>query len=97
MIFSTLFKTKAKWQHKDATTRIAAINDELSTTNSEQQAILSMLIKEDCSDLVRRAALIKLACFDRYLEESKTNDQDKKSNQIDMFDQYKQQITILIQ
>ncbi|MEW6993802.1 DUF349 domain-containing protein [Colwelliaceae bacterium MEBiC 14330] len=77
MIFSTLFKTKAKWQHKDATTRIAAINDELSTTNSEQQAILSMLIKEDGSDLVRRAALIKLACFDRYLEESKTNDQDK--------------------
>ncbi len=77
MIFSSLFKTKANWQHKDAAIRISAINDELSTTDSEQQAILSMLIKEDVSDLVRRAALIKVACFDRYLEESKTNDQDK--------------------
>lgn len=77
MIFSSLFKKKANWQHKDATIRITAINDELSVSDNEQNAILSMLIKEDVSDLVRRAALMKVASFDRYLEESKSNDQEK--------------------
>lgn len=77
MIFSTLFKTKIKWQHKDATVRITAINDELSPENSEQLLILSDLIKQDDNDLVRRAALIKVASFDYYLKESKENSLDK--------------------
>jgi len=77
MIFSSLFKTKANWQHKDAAVRIAAITDELSTENAEQQLILTDLIKQDTSDLVRRAALIKVASFDCYLVESQDNTQDK--------------------
>jgi len=77
MIFSKFFKTKINWQHKDATVRITAINDELSADNSEQFAILSELINQDVSDLVRRAALIKVASFECYLEASKDNDQVK--------------------
>jgi len=77
MIFSKFFKTKINWQHKDATVRITAINDELSADNSEQFAILSELINQDVSDLVRRAALIKVGTFDCYLEASKDNNQVK--------------------
>jgi len=77
MIFSSLFKTKANWQHKNVAVRIAAINDELSVNNPEQQLILADLIKQDSSDLVRRAALIKVASFDCYLVESQENNQDK--------------------
>ena len=77
MIFSKLFKTKFKWQHKDATVRITAINDELSADNSEQLAILTDLIKQDSSDLVRRAALIKVGTLECYLEASQHNDQAK--------------------
>ncbi|KGJ93692.1 DUF349 domain-containing protein [Colwellia psychrerythraea] len=77
MIFSKLFKTKIKWQHKDATVRIAAINDELSADNSEQLAILMDLIKQDSSDLVRRAALIKVGTLECYLAASQDNDQPK--------------------
>ena len=77
MIFSSFFKTKANWQHKDATVRITAINDELSANNSEQLAILTELIQQDVSDLVRRAALIKVASFDCYLEASHKNSQAK--------------------
>ncbi|MFQ3267255.1 MAG: exonuclease SbcC [Colwellia sp.] len=77
MIFSKFFKTKINWQHKDATVRITAINDELSADNSEQLVILSELINQDVSDLVRRAALIKVASFDCYLEASKDNNQVK--------------------
>ena len=77
MIFSKFFKTKINWQHKDATVRITAINDELSADNSEQFAILSELINQDVSDLVRRAALIKVASFKCYLEASKDNNQVK--------------------
>ena len=77
MIFSSLFKTKANWQHKNVAVRITAINDELSADNSEQFAILIDVIKQDASDLVRRAALIKLASFDCYLEASRENSQDK--------------------
>jgi len=77
MIFSKLFKTKIKWQHKDATVRITAINDELSADNSEQLAILMDLIKQDTSDLVRRAALIKVGTLECYLEASQENDQTK--------------------
>ncbi|PKI15970.1 DUF349 domain-containing protein [Colwellia sp. 12G3] len=77
MIFSKLFKTKVNWQHKDATVRITAIYDELSADNPEQFAILMDLIKQDVSDLVRRAALIKVGSFDCYLEASKDNNQAK--------------------
>ncbi|WP_232769169.1 DUF349 domain-containing protein [Colwellia sp. Bg11-28] len=77
MIFSKLFKTKVKWQHKDATVRITAINDELSADNSEQLRILTDLINQDSSDLVRRAALIKVGTLDCYLEASQNNNQIK--------------------
>ena len=77
MIFSSLFKTKANWQHKDAAVRISAINDELSAENAEQLQILTELIQQDESDLVRRAALIKIASFDCYLTQSQHNSQDK--------------------
>jgi hypothetical protein len=77
MIFSSLFKTKAKWQHKDTAVRIAAINNELSTDNAEQQLILTDIIQQDTSDLVRRAALIKVASFDCYLTQSQDNSQEK--------------------
>ena len=77
MIFSKLFKTKNTWQHKDATVRITAINDKLSADNAEQLIILTDLIKQDVSDLVRRAALIKVGSFDCYLEASRENSQQK--------------------
>ena len=77
MIFSKLFKTKPKWQHKDATVRITAINDALSADNNEQLLILMDLIKQDSSDLVRRAALIKVGSLDCYLKASQDNDQPK--------------------
>jgi hypothetical protein len=77
MIFSSLFKTKVNWQHKDATVRISAINDELSVDNTEQLVILTDLINNDPSDLVRRAALIKVGSFDCYLEASRSNSQEK--------------------
>jgi len=77
MIFSKLFKTKAKWLHKDATVRITAINDELSADNQAQLTILTDLIKQDTSDLVRRAALIKVGTFDCYLAASRDNNQAK--------------------
>jgi hypothetical protein len=77
MIFSKFFKTKTNWHHKDATVRITAIHEELSADNDEQLLILNDLIKNDDSDLVRRAALIKIGTFDCYLEESKTNNQAK--------------------
>lgn len=77
MIFSKLFKTKVKWQHKEATVRITAINDELSADNSEQLLILTDLIKQDTSDLVRRAALIKVGTLDCYLQASQNNNQVK--------------------
>ncbi|WP_083494251.1 HEAT repeat domain-containing protein [Colwellia sp. MT41] len=77
MIFSSFFKTKANWQHKDTTVRITAINSELSVDNSEQLAILTDLIQQDSSDLVRRAALIKVASFDCYLDASHNNSQAK--------------------
>lgn len=77
MIFSKLFKTKAKWLHKDATVRITAINDELSADNTEQLIVLTNLIKQDVNDLVRRAALIKVGTFDCYLDASRDNNQAK--------------------
>jgi hypothetical protein len=77
MIFSKFFKSKINWHHKDATVRITAIHEELSPDNNEQLLILTDLIKNDVSDLVRRAALLKVGTFDCYLEESQTNNQGK--------------------
>ncbi len=77
MIFSNLFKTKVNWQHKDATTRITAINNELSLSNQEHLTILQGIVVNDDSDLVRRAALIKLNNFAAYLSASHDNSQDK--------------------
>lgn len=73
MIFSSLFKTKVNWQHKDAAVRITAINNELSIDNNEQKNIIIDLINNDTSDLVRRAGLIKLASFEAYLAASRDN------------------------
>jgi len=72
MIFN-LFKSKNSWQHKDSNVRIAAINDELNTNNSEDKAILLSLLNEDNSELVRRAVLLKLNNFDDYFNAANTN------------------------
>jgi len=77
MIFSTLFKTKVNWQHKDATIRITAIHNELSCSDNEHSIILQNMIQSDVSDLVRRAALLKISSFAAYLEAYKNNSQDK--------------------
>jgi len=75
MIFSKFFK--AKWQHKDSNVRIAAINDELTVSNSEHKTILINLAQQDDNELVRRTALIKLADFTVWLNESENNSQKK--------------------
>ena len=72
MIFN-LFKSKNSWQHKDSNVRIAAINEELTTDNNEDKAILLSLLNEDESELVRRAVLLKLNSFDEYFNTIKTN------------------------
>jgi soluble cytochrome b562 len=77
MIFSTLFKTKATWQHKDATTRITAINNELSLSDNEHSAILHNMVKSDDSDLVRRAALLKIASLAVFVDASRNNSLEK--------------------
>jgi exonuclease SbcC len=74
MIFSRLFNKKNKWQAKDSNVRIAAINEELGTDNSAEKTILLSLLKEDKSELVRRAALLKLNDFDVYVLSSVSND-----------------------
>lgn len=71
MIFSKFFK--AKWQHKDSNVRIAAINNDLDVSTTEHMSILKELIQQDENELVRRTALIKLADFDIYLNESESN------------------------
>jgi len=71
MIFSKFFK--AKWQHKDSNVRIAAINNDLDVSTPEHMSILKELIQQDENELVRRTALIKLADFDIYLNESESN------------------------
>lgn len=75
MIFSKFFK--AKWQHKDSNVRITAINNELVSSNPEHKTILINLVQQDENELVRRTALIKLADFDTWLNESETNNQKK--------------------
>jgi hypothetical protein len=75
MIFSRF--TKKKWQNKDSNIRIAAINNELSLNNDEQRQIIEQLASEDTSELVRRAALLKIADFKFWLKNSKTNSMAK--------------------
>ena len=77
MIFSTLFKTKATWQHKDATTRITAINNELSLSDNQHSAILHDMVKSDDSDLVRRAALLKIGSLAAFIDASRNNSLEK--------------------
>lgn len=74
MILSRLFNTKNKWQAKDSNLRIAAINEDLNVSNSEDKDILMSLLSKDQSDLVRRAALLKLNDFSVYLFTSQDND-----------------------
>jgi len=74
MIFSRLFKTKNKWQAKDSNVRIAAINEDLSIDNPEEKALLLSLLASDASELVRRAALLKLHNVDVYIATSQQND-----------------------
>ena len=74
MIFSRLFSKKHKWQAKDSNVRIAAINEELSLHNSDEKQVLLSLLSEDESELVRRAALLKLNDFNVYLSSSNSND-----------------------
>lgn len=73
MIFN-LFKSKNKWQHKDSNVRIAAINEELDSNNSENKTTLLSLLNTDSSELVRRAVLLKFNNFDDYYSASITND-----------------------
>jgi len=72
MIFS-LFKSKKTWQHKDSNIRISAINQELTTDNNEDKAILSSMLNEDINELVRRAVLLKLNSFNEYFNAITTN------------------------
>ncbi len=69
-----LFKRKNSWQHKDSNVRIAGINEELNVSNNENKTILLSIVNTDKSELVRRAALIKLNNFDDYYHVSKSND-----------------------
>jgi len=77
MIFSSLFKKKPSWQHQDSTIRITAIHDELELKNNEHCDILASIVNEDDSDLVRRAALIKLNDFDIFVQTSINNTSEK--------------------
>lgn len=75
MIFKNLFK--AKWQNKDSNVRITAIKDQLSPSDAAQGDILLQLAAQDESQLVRRAALIKLNSFTQWLSASKDNSENK--------------------
>ena len=73
MIFSRLFNKKDQWQAKDSNVRIAAINEQLNGDSPSQKEILLSLLSHDDSELVRRAALLKLNSFDIYLLASQEN------------------------
>jgi len=77
MIFSSLFKKKPNWQHQDSTLRITAINNELQLDDDAHLDILVTMISSDDSDLVRRAALIKLHDFEVFVQASNNNSSDK--------------------
>lgn len=71
MIFSNFLKKK--WQHKNSTVRVEAINSSLSVDDPEQRDIIAELAKTDDNENVRRAALIKLANFQSWLTHSQEN------------------------
>ena len=71
MIFSKFFKPT--WQHKDSTNRIHAIETELSVESGEDFKVLQQLATNDESELVRRAALLKINSFSSWFEHSKQN------------------------
>ncbi|GLX80330.1 hypothetical protein tinsulaeT_36700 [Thalassotalea insulae] len=75
MIFSKFFKSA--WQSKDVNVRIAAVNDELDSSNSEEHQILITLLENDSSELVRRAVLLKLNSFSLWLQASRENSNKK--------------------
>jgi len=75
MIFSNFFK--AKWQHKDHNVRLTAINTELSANETDDIVILTNLAETDNNELVRRAALIKMANFVIWQKNSINNDNKK--------------------
>ena len=75
MIFSKFLKKK--WQHKDSTVRVEAINSSLSIDDAEQRDIIMALAKNDENENVRRAALIKLADFQSWLTHSQENTMPK--------------------
>jgi hypothetical protein len=77
MIFSSFFKSKPNWQHKDSNIRITAINDDLDNSQTAHHDILITLVNEDPTEIVRRAALVKLNNFDLFLQASKYNSNDK--------------------
>ncbi|NQZ23530.1 MAG: DUF349 domain-containing protein [Colwellia sp.] len=75
MIFSNFFK--AKWQHKDHNVRLTAISTELSSSAADDIQILTNLAEGDKNELVRRAALIKMANFVSWQKNSIDNDNKK--------------------
>jgi hypothetical protein len=70
MIFSTFFK--AKWQHKNAQTRLTAIA-EFTVDDTEHKTILLSLAEQDNDENVRKSALLKLNNFDTWQQASKYN------------------------
>ncbi len=75
MIFTKFLKKK--WQHKDSTVRVEAINNSLSLDDPEQREIIEQLARSDDNENVRRAALIKLADFQSWLLHSQENSMAK--------------------
>ncbi|WP_448549839.1 DUF349 domain-containing protein [Thalassotalea fusca] len=71
MIFDKLFKPK--WQHKDSSVRIEAIETLLSVDQQDNVETLKWLVENDEVDLVRRAALIKLNAFEEWLNAAQFN------------------------
>ncbi|MBA6365751.1 hypothetical protein H4J42_18575, partial [Colwellia sp. BRX8-8] len=75
MIFSKFFK--AKWQSKEHNVRLTAISEDLLLSNPDDLVILTNLAQTDPNELVRRAALIKMADFTVWHKNSIDNDNKK--------------------
>ncbi|UUO22205.1 DUF349 domain-containing protein [Colwellia sp. M166] len=75
MIFSKFLKKK--WQHKNSSVRVEAINSSLSIDAPEQHEIIAQLAIADENENVRRAALIKLASYQSWLMHSQENSMAK--------------------
>ncbi len=75
MIFSKFLKKK--WQHKNSTVRVEAINSSLSIDEPEQREIIEALAANDDNENVRRAALIKLNSYQSWLTHSQENNMVK--------------------